>query len=170
MLMLNVGCGTDYREGYINIDGSPAICPDKIIDMNNDSLLDYFEKGTIDFILANDIIEHFFHWQAVALLNDFYLLLRSGGGGEIRVPDCDFILNTWHVSIEEKITYLYGGQDIPQGYNSRMDASRRVQPHFFCHKFGWTKSSMSKELQNTGFNVYDIRSENVDFIISFRKP
>ena len=30
--------------------------------------------GEIDYILANDIIEHHFHWQAVKIMKEFYTI------------------------------------------------------------------------------------------------
>jgi len=57
MKKLNVGCGTDYREGFINIDGSGVLSHvDRVIDVGKESLLNYFSHGEFDFILANDIV------------------------------------------------------------------------------------------------------------------
>jgi predicted SAM-dependent methyltransferase len=60
-MKLNIGCGTDYREGFINIDGS-SVLPrvDKVIDISSEELTSHFKSGEIKHILANDIIEHHF--------------------------------------------------------------------------------------------------------------
>ena len=80
MKKLNIGCGTDYRDGFINIDGSDVLAKvDKVIDIASKHLLDHFSPGEIDVILANDIVEHLFHWEAVRLLKDFYDLLPPRG-------------------------------------------------------------------------------------------
>jgi len=79
-IKLNIGCGYDPREGFINIDGRndlPKV--DRVINLSKESLLKYFRVGTVDFILANDFIEHHFHWEAVRILKDFYSLLKPGG-------------------------------------------------------------------------------------------
>lgn len=61
-ISLNIGCGNDYREGFINIDGRanlPRV--DWVINLSKESLLKYFEEESVDHILANDFIEHHFH-------------------------------------------------------------------------------------------------------------
>lgn len=78
---LNLGCGTDYRNGFINVDGSSSLYKvDKVIAIGHESLLNYFKKESFDYILANDIIEHFFHWEAVNILKELYQLLTLRGG------------------------------------------------------------------------------------------
>lgn len=44
-MKLNIGCGTDYREGFINIDGSNSLTRvDKVIDTASETLLTFFKK------------------------------------------------------------------------------------------------------------------------------
>ncbi len=77
-MKLNVGCGTDYREGFVNIDGGSELSKvDKIIDISKDTLRAHFPDGSVDFILANDIVEHHFHWEASKILQDFFLILAA---------------------------------------------------------------------------------------------
>jgi len=38
-MKLNIGCGTDYRKGFINVDGSNTLPRvDRIIDLEKESL------------------------------------------------------------------------------------------------------------------------------------
>ena len=164
-MKLNVGCGTDYREGFINLDGSNTLPKiDKVIDVSSESLLSHFEESKVEYILANDIVEHHFHWEAVKILKDFFILLKKGGMVEIKVPDAEFIIKTWRLSINRKLNLLFGGQDIPQGHNSKMDESRKKFPQFFCHKFGWTRKLMKKELKTIGFAKVMFKKSKNNFI------
>lgn len=164
MKKLNIGCGTDYRDGFINIDGSDVLSRvDKVIDIGKTSLLKHFSRGEIHFILANDIVEHYFHWESVSLLRDFYELLAAGGHAEIRVPDAKYIMNSWRLSIDQKIVLLFGGQDLAQG-NAAMDASRAKYPQFFCHKYGWTMDSMQRELKRIGFSRIVCKRQDTNFV------
>jgi len=168
---LNVGCGTDYRAGFINIDGSSALSQvDRVVDLGQESLLDHFTPGEIDFILANDVVEHHFHWEAVRILRDFFALLQPGGAAEIRVPDVNYIIKSWRLSIEQKIVLLYGGQDIPQGTDAEMDASRARYPQYFCHKYGWTMQSLRAELEKIGFANVHCKRAGTNFIAYATKP
>lgn len=164
-MKLNIGCGTDYREGFINIDGSNTLPKvDKVIDISSESLLNHFGENEIDFILANDVIEHHFHWEAVRIMLDFYRILNEGGQVEIRVPDAEYIIKSWRFSIDTKLNLLFGGQDIPQGRDAQMDESRKQFPQFFCHKFGWTMKSMRQELYDIGFKNVKCKRAETNFI------
>jgi predicted SAM-dependent methyltransferase len=164
-MKLNVGCGTDYREGFINIDGSNTLPRvDKVIDISIESLTSHFKMEEIDYILANDIIEHHFHWEAVRIMTEFHSLLVDGGQVEIRVPDANYIIKSWKYSIDRKLILLFGGQDIPRGKNIKQDESRKQFPQFFCHKFGWTMKSMKKELSNIGFSKVVCKRARTNFI------
>ena len=169
MIKLNIGSGNDYKPSYINIDGCDILEKvDKIINFEEDSLLNYFEKDSVDFILANDFIEHFYHWEAVKILSDFFQILKPKAKMEIRLPDVKFICSTFRMSIEEKITYLYGGQDINQGESK--DNYRKKFPQFFCHKYGYTKKTMTKELSKIGFVQIITKSMHENFIVNALKP
>ena len=157
-MKLNIGCGTDYRAGFVNVDGSDTLNKvDKVIDISCEKLTTHFSEGSIEFILANDIIEHHFHWEAQDILRQFYSILADGGSVEIRVPDTEYIIRSWRMPLERKIVLLYGGQDIPQGSNEEMNSSRKQFPQYFCHKYGWTRETLSKSLRDIGFQ--DVRTE-----------
>lgn len=149
---LNVGCGTDYRDGFINIDGSSTLPKiDKHIVLPSESLLSHFKPDSVDFVLCQDFIEHHFHWEAVKILTEFYAVLRPGGKLELRYPDVAEIIKS-KIPTHEKIKWLYGGQDVP-GSNKEMNLSRRHHPQFFCHKFGWARESMHAALLQIGFTA-----------------
>ncbi len=163
-MKLNIGCGTDYRDGFINIDGSNTLPRvDKIIDISSESRLPHFSNKEIEYILANDIIEHHYHWEAVRILKEFYSLLKKGGQAEIRVPDAELIISG-SLPINRKLNLLFGGQDIPQGHDPKMDESRKQFPQFFCHKYGWIMDAMKKELYDIGFSSVHCKKAGTNFI------
>jgi len=146
-MKLNIGCGLDYRPGFINIDGNELVKADKYVNLKTGSLLNTFAPETVDLIVADQVIEHFHHWEAINLLKDFYTILRRKGRCNIILPDCEAILKKNDWSIEEKISFLYGGQDKPQPgkHVQERDVFRKAHPEFFCHEYGWIKSSVIKE-------------------------
>jgi hypothetical protein len=164
-MKLNIGCGTDYREGFVNIDGSKTLPRvDKVIDISIESLTAHFNKEEFDYILAQDILEHHYHWEAVRIMSEMYGILKKGGEVEIRVPDCEYIIRNWRMPIKSKLTYLFGGQDIPQGLDAEMDVSRKSYPQYFCHKFGWTRTLMTEELLRIGFVSVRCERAETNFI------
>jgi SAM-dependent methyltransferase len=168
-IRLNIGCGNDYREGFINIDGRadlPKI--DQVINLSIESLLKYFKEGTVDFILANDFVEHHFHWEAVRIMKDFYALLKPAGVLEMRLPDFEGICSSPELSMTKKITLLFGGQDISQGEED--PSSREKSPQFFCHKYAFTQETMKQELDAIGFKNIITRQEGTNFVVTAVKP
>lgn len=151
-MKLNIGCGNDYRDGFVNIDGNEVFSADVRMDVSKESLLSKFASGSVEYIVAYDIIEHVHHWEAVRLFGEFRVLLCPGGLVEIKVPDIGFLLSSQDTStIEAKIQMLYGSQDIPIGADERMDKARKSHPEYHCHRYGWTAKSLRSELVKAGF-------------------
>jgi predicted SAM-dependent methyltransferase len=166
---LNIGCGTDYRQGFVNIDGSSEVKCDKQIDIIQESLADHFQENTVDYVLASDILEHNFHWEAVKLLKDIYFILKSKNGIlEMRLPDCEYIINS-NLPTELKLTLMFGGQDIPQGRDHAMNSSRKKHPEYFCHKYGWTEERLTNELTNIGYVNLRFKRENTNILCRAEK-
>jgi hypothetical protein len=170
-MKLNIGCGTDYREGYVNVDGSEALPRvDRVIPLENGRLLAAFGAGSCTAILANDIVEHFTHWEGVALMKEFHTLLKPGAQVEIRVPDAFKIIYYHFIGIRTKLLLLFGGQDIPQGRDAEMDVSRQKHPEYFCHKFGWTRKRMKMELEHIGFHAIRFSTNGFNFVVTATRP
>ncbi len=78
---LNLGCGLDAREGYINCDVAQLEGVDVVHDLN--SLPLPFADSRFSHILCQDILEHV---DYVALMPELYRILSKGGVLHIRVP------------------------------------------------------------------------------------
>ena len=81
MKKLNLGCGTDIKGGWTNLDITDLPGVDVVDDVNNIPLP--FEDESFDHILAQDILEHI---EYIPLLKDLFRMLRPGGTIQIRVP------------------------------------------------------------------------------------
>ncbi|MHC4644170.1 MAG: glycosyltransferase [Planctomycetota bacterium] len=168
---LNIGCGCDYRQGFVNIDGNPDLSKvDYVLDIKPGTLLEHFEPGSFNYILARDFLEHHFHWEARSLLEDFHALLGSKGQLEIRLPNIEGIVNDTRKDITEKVVSLYGGQDMQQRWETAgPNPSRRSYPQYFCHKYGWTPDSVKSELASVGFSPVEINDEGWNMSIIAEK-
>jgi predicted SAM-dependent methyltransferase len=54
-MKLHLGCGRDYKPGWINCDISSDVKPDKVVDLEKKLP---FKNNSVDMILANHVLEH----------------------------------------------------------------------------------------------------------------
>jgi SAM-dependent methyltransferase len=81
-MKINLGAGTDIRDGYINHDIAPLTSIDVVHDLN---IFPYpWEGGSIDEIIARDVIEHLDDFMKV--MEEIYRILKPGGLIKIKVP------------------------------------------------------------------------------------
>jgi predicted SAM-dependent methyltransferase len=133
-LKLHIGCGNDIREGFVNIDCRKLKGVDLVIDAGE--LATRFDKSTVNYILANDVIEHFPQAKAKHVLRSWVELLMPGGTIEICCPDVAYAAEISY-SDEWLIRLLYGDQDYKENY----------------HQSGYTLATMTKMLENLGLTM-----------------
>ena len=81
---LNIGCGEDYQEGYINIDISPKVKTDECYNIN-EGIKE--EDNTVSQIQAGCVLEQVD--DLVRTLNECHRVLRKGGTLLGYVPSTD---------------------------------------------------------------------------------
>ena len=79
---LNLGCGHDVREGYVNLDRLDLPGVDVVHDLET---FPYpFDDESFDEILAQDILEHL--RDTVRVMEELWRLLKPGATLRVRVP------------------------------------------------------------------------------------
>lgn len=78
---LNLGCGTDIRPGWVNLDCARLPGVDVVHDLSCLPLP--FEAGQFSSICAKDVLEHL---DYIPLLKELHRILQVGGTLEIQVP------------------------------------------------------------------------------------
>jgi SAM-dependent methyltransferase len=71
---VNLGCGTDIRPGWVNLDSAPLPGVDVVHDLSAGQLP--FEDASVDEVLAKDVLEHV---DLVPVMRDLHRVLRPGG-------------------------------------------------------------------------------------------
>jgi len=81
-MMINLGCSDAHLAGYVNVD----ICEpaDQIVDLSKPWP---WEDGSVDEIVAHDIIEHL--PNKIYTMNELWRVLKPGGVARIKVPTTD---------------------------------------------------------------------------------
>jgi SAM-dependent methyltransferase len=82
MKKLNLGCGTDIRPGWVNLDIAALNGVDVVHDVNKTPYP--FPDDTFDEIVAQDILEHVSDLGAVMM--ELHRILKPGGHVKIQVP------------------------------------------------------------------------------------
>lgn len=82
MIKLNVGSGTDYREGWVNIDNRSNVMADIIMDIEKEKLP--FANDSVDVIECNYVIEHLNDTEH--LIREFHRVIKTTGIIKIGLP------------------------------------------------------------------------------------
>jgi predicted SAM-dependent methyltransferase len=87
--MLNIGCGTDYKDGWINIDNNSDNNIEKL-DLNWDlrNPLPY-KRNSVDFIFNEHFVEHLTVEEAQVIIKDLMRVLKPGGVLRIAMPNLE---------------------------------------------------------------------------------
>ncbi|MDR2431737.1 MAG: hypothetical protein LBD99_05750 [Candidatus Margulisbacteria bacterium] len=109
---INLGCGYDYLQGYLNVDFfNTAVADVKMSATALNLPHNYFAE-----ILLKDIIEHFGYCDSLVILAKCYLLLKPGGVLVITTPDIEKAFRQYNsaASLEDKeniLCHVYGIED-----------------------------------------------------------
>lgn len=159
-IFLNLGCGTDIRDKFINIDINDYPGTDIVADVR---FLNMIKDGTVDFIVAQHLLEYIPRKDMMSTILMWRRKLKYEGIIEIRVGDIaaiakSMVLNDTQdgrgVSNEMVISLMYGKQR--DKYDIRFN--------------GFSKSYLEGILVACEFEIINIDSEEFDFIITIMKP
>ncbi len=138
-MKLNVGCGSVYKKGYINIDAFDDSVADEIMHSHYLNL----EDEIADVVECSHLLEHQGIAQAIYSLSEFFRVLRPGGSLLIATPDIEVTFKQFLESGEQKRKYLMNwiyGLDQP-GMN---------------HKYAFPPDLLKRLLEDTGFDNIQI--------------
>jgi len=81
---VNLGCGFDRRDGYLNVDFQSFHKPDLVADVRDLGML---PDGYYEEIVAQDVLEHLPRTEVLPTLQGWSRKLAPGGRLVLRVPD-----------------------------------------------------------------------------------
>ncbi len=151
-LKINLGCGSDYRQGWVNIDALEEYKPDIIHDLH--SALPLADKSA-EYVLAQDILEHFTKEDLSRLLSDLSRVTRNEGLIEIRVPSVAAITDRLRKYPEARNQFLYG-----------TTAHTGI---FGAHKVGFSPEYLVYLFLSNGFTLKSWKLEDTNYHAVFKK-
>jgi glycosyltransferase involved in cell wall biosynthesis/predicted SAM-dependent methyltransferase len=161
-LLLNLGCGNDIRDGFVNID---LFAEDpKVVRMDIRSL--ELPDGSADMILASDILEHFSHRETGGVLAEWARVLKPGGEMIIRCPSLrlqaeEYLNGAWDADVASYM--IFGGQTNPGDF----------------HSVGFDEQSIRRHLKKAGLETVFVNEQklpqdkgfiNLNMTVRAKKP
>ena len=139
---LNLGCGNDYKEGYINIDNNPKVKTD--IKNNFMDEIISLKDNSVDEIFARSIFEH--------LGNPLNFLLECK---RILKPGAKLIIFTdngnWLMSVHNRIKVVHGDYRFGEKFDERDMHFQFFQPEHLRNYFwkaGFNRNTIDIKLIN----------------------
>ena len=80
-MKLHLGCGRNYKKGWINCDVSPEVNPDKIVDLEKKLP---WKNDSIEQVLAEHVFEHIKNF--IELMHEIHRICKKGSAIKIKTP------------------------------------------------------------------------------------
>ena len=139
-LKLHLGCGDVYITGMINIDGNIQRKKECWLDLRNRLP---FADDSVSLIYCSHTLEHFFPYDAIALLKEMHRVLAPKGIVRLAVPSFEHCL---------AIMAGEGFSDWPRNFEH---PHSQLLNYLFCdgqHKYGYCYDNLSRFCQEAGFS------------------
>lgn len=144
---LNLGCGPNPKDGWVNID---------LFNEKADLRLDLrepwpFPDNSVSYIYSEHAFEHFeFHEEVPRFLGHAFRVLVPGGVFDVVVPDTEPVLKAYG---DQRATYWStAAKDWhPRWCETELD---HLNYHFRQdgeHKYAWDAQTLARTLQSAGF-------------------
>lgn len=144
-IRLHLGCGSEYRPGWVNVDNQPGSVCDLCLDFVHIGAR--YPADSVAEIAMIHSLSYLRLWQARDLLADLHRVLEPSGRLIIELPDlakcCRHVLENEHDPAE----YLEGVRAL---YAFDLDYIKRKKM-FTPYAFGWSGEHLEKELEQIGF-------------------
>lgn len=148
LVKLNVGCGTDYKDGWINIDNNSD---DNIqnLDLNWDLTRPLpFDDNTVDFIFNEHFIEHLTVEEGQRAIRDLMRVLKPGGVIRMATPDLEVTVDKYlHLEPADDMAFLKKfGLDFIKTRAERINIGFR----WWGHKWLYDWEELERRLKEAG--------------------
>jgi glycosyltransferase involved in cell wall biosynthesis len=152
LMKLNLGCGRDKKEGWVNLDIDTTVEPDVLHDLSQPLP---FLKATADEVLAQDILEHFTFEDVDTVIAEISRVLIEGGVLTVRVPSVNQIISQMTHDHFTRNHFLYG------------DTSHTGV--FGAHKVGYTPESLTVKMLQHNLRLVSFEVVETNYLVHFIK-
>jgi predicted SAM-dependent methyltransferase len=146
---LHLGCGGMRWQDFVNIDLYPTdgSTPDSsrsgcVADVFADIRHLGLPDASVDEMFSAHTIEHFVRWEAIAMLEDWYRMLKPGGRLVLETPDF------WRCVLW--LAHPLGRRR--QAARSQFYGNQWDRLDFETHRYVWTARELARTLKEVGFS------------------
>lgn len=143
---INLGCGSDYKEGWINVDSNPDCRLDMCCSIE-DMLL---PENSVDEILLSHVVMYLRPEELEPLLKKWHDWLKVGGKFEVETIDFNRVLK---LALEN---------DKPWGLDCIFGTEKTK-----THQWGWNVNRLHHAVTDAGFKITHVlsgdKNKNRDF-------
>jgi predicted SAM-dependent methyltransferase len=157
-MKLNLGCGPDIKDGYINIDTCALDSRVVVQDVRNLN----FNDESIDEIFAKDIIEHMSIDDFKISIKNWSKICKSGAKLFIQTICWDSIIKAYYANVwdlETVIYMLFAGKNWVDGVSRNED----------FHKSVYSLDLLNNILSNNQFTIKSVEFDQIDELL-LRNP
>ena len=141
----NLGCGNKKWENWINVD-----LHSDISDLKCDLRKLDVESDTADAVAAIHVLEHFYQWEAPALLSEWKRILKPGGKMILELP----CLNKIFSYIADAVANSVKIQPFMTTLAIFGDPKHNAEA--MCHKWGYFIESLVELLEEVGMKEIEV--------------
>ena len=177
--MLNIGCGTNLQEGWLNTD----LHPERGVVFMNAALPFPFADDTFDYVYSEHLLEHLPYASGKSMLRECWRVLKPGGKLRISVPTLDFLIKLYREPNSER-TQQYVAWSLkhyaPDMYDdfhmesAALPVSLVVNNfmHFWNHQMIYDEQTLIQVLRIVGFSQiekFDSGQSRDDFLTNLER-
>jgi len=154
-IKLHVGCGRNYKDGWINIDNRSRAKKDISLYLRR---VIPFPDNSIDFIYNEHFIEHLSYDYGFCFLKESYRILKPGGVIRTAFPDLDTLIDSYLKDYWRQMEWvkLIKAQWYPSGCFMLNKCLREGGLHLYMYNL----SELTRRLIEAGFGqdkIYDCK-------------
>jgi|GEM_PF-1810044 len=143
---LNLGCGQQSLDGYINIDIARSPAVDFRVDISD---LSFLENNAYEEVRLDAVFEHLWMWGQVDFLNNVHRSLAPGGLLRLNwLPDFRAIVEAWQTDSPGIVGDTF---DLYHVYRYTHGDPAPQNAHAQIHKCIFTRESIVELLEQAGF-------------------
>lgn len=148
---LNVGCGTDYKDGWVNIDNNSDNNIEKL-DLSHDLRNPLpFNDDTVDFIFNEHFVEHLTVEESKIAIKDMMRVLKPGGVLRIAMPDLELAVKAYLDPTMNSPEFLKKhGLDIVKTPAELLNMNFR----WWGHKWLYDWTELDRRLRELGYSTF----------------